>query len=156
MIVRLFEYGLSDRNQILYFENLLNRAFRMTFFLFSPGLLRIRMQEIWSTPGNCHWGTVTDVAMLADALDIGFIIFPNSPFGRNHERWMYGVHTQKRNFPYWVMLYCEHVTHFLLAEVATTEAASYTCFFSDVDLPSTLRDHWSLCNPASLYHGGLS
>lgn len=116
--------------------------------------LRSSVIEAFSVCGNAHWGTVTDVAGLADALDIGFIVFSNEPQGGC--QWMYGVHTQKKAFPYWIILYCVDNVHFLHAEVYDAERQAYTCFFPDERLPAPLREHWSRCNYAPQFHAGIS
>ena len=116
--------------------------------------LRQAVIDAFSACGNVHWGTVTDVAALADALDIGFIVFSNNVMGGN--RWVYGIHTQKNVFPYWITLYCCDNVHFQLAEIYEPQKQAYTCFFPDDRLPVPLREHWGRCNYAPRFHGGIS
>jgi len=117
-------------------------------------VLRQTVSDIFSTYGNDHWGTVTDVGMLMEALDIGFFVFSNNEMGLG--RWIYGVHRKKETYPYWITLYLRNNQHFVLAEVYDEVQQKYTCFFPDDKLPAALREHWELCNTASRFAAGMS
>ena len=55
--------------------------------------LRRACEEHLSIMGNHHWGTVTDVVMLCEALNMGFIIMSNTIQQQNARdpRWMFGL-----------------------------------------------------------------
>ena len=48
--------------------------------------LQEHIRNIWSTPGNTHWGTATDAAMLSLTLRLGLVIFASHEQGV--ERWI--------------------------------------------------------------------
>ena len=114
--------------------------------------LRETIRAKFSTCGNEHWGTVTDVAALTDSFDIGIIVFSNREMGLG--RWMYSTVPKKRVYPYWIMLYCIDNVHFVLAEFYDAARREYTCFFPNDRLPDPLREHWLFCNPAPQLGGG--
>ena len=55
--------------------------------------LRENISEIWRTPGNMHWGTVTDAEKLSSVLRLGLVIFGNTGQRRyqGDENWIYGT-----------------------------------------------------------------
>jgi hypothetical protein len=146
----MLKYRLSDNSERLQrIENGMLRLYQ----------LRESIQAIWSLCGNVHWGTVVDVDKLADALDIGFIIFPNNrqlDVRTGRERWIYGYHIKKSEYPYWITLYCRDNSHFVLAETYDPSQQKYTCFFPNDRLPAPLRAHWSQCNHTPQFRGGIS
>ena len=116
--------------------------------------LKQRISDVFSTPRNVHWGTVTDVGMLMEGLGIGIIVFSNNAMGLN--RWVFGTHRKRETYPYWITLYCENVQHFVLADVYDADRQTYRCFFPDSELPEPLRQHWDLCNTRSQLADGMS
>ena len=99
-------------------------------------------------PGNHHWGTVTDIEMLAQAMNVGFIVFPVTKQGaaERPDGWVYGLHLHRGNFTHWMLVYCIQNTHFQLAWVRSGNAATYKCIFSTEELPQALRDQYNLNN----------
>ena len=78
--------------------------------------LQAELQEVLQESGNTHWGTVLDVAMLAEALNIGFMVFSSRVQGS--DRWLYGLNLQRGYFPFLMMLYCNENVHYAPASRA--------------------------------------
>ena len=102
-------------------------------------------------PGNNHWGTLTDIEMLAEKLNVGFLIFPVDKQGNPEDPrgWMYALHLHRGDFTHWMVVYCITNTHFQLAWIRCGLNASYRCLFTTDTLPSALRDHYNLNNAAA-------
>ena len=111
--------------------------------------LRHACEEQLSIMGNQHWGTVTDVVMLSEALNLGLIIMSDREQQRvsQNPRWMFGLTLERADFPYWITLYNIDNTHFRLLMSSTIGGnGEKTCVFSTEQMPDSLRDHWNLCN----------
>ena len=120
--------------------------------------LRGELRDVFSTPGNVHWGTVLDVGMLAEALNLGFIIFSDAMQGAN--RWIYGLNTSPGDYPYWLLLYSSGDAHFQLAAATSMRGDAPASAFALAELPRALVDHYNLCNTSSpvgsAFRGGIS
>ena len=78
--------------------------------------LQTAMADFFRQPGHMHWGTVTDLRMLAVALNIGCIVFSDAPQdGSAASRWIYGLNCDRGDFPLWMVLYNSGNVHFQLA-----------------------------------------
>ena len=109
-----------------------------------------------SVMGNHHWGTVTDVVMLSESLNIGFVVMSNTPQQRNPQgaRWMFGLNLERADFPYWMMLYNIDLMHFQLLICSKLDMAEErTSVFESADVPLALREHWNLCNERQFGYG---
>ena len=118
--------------------------------------LRAVLLDVFSTPGNMHWATQTDVAALADHLNMGFIVFASREQGNGH--WMQGLNLERGNFPYWMLIYWEDPMHYRLGQL--TCAGRPRTWFARADVPSAIEDHYNLCNGSSPMgrapYGGIS
>jgi hypothetical protein len=121
--------------------------------------LREEVRDIFATPGNMHWGTATDVVLLAEELGVGLIVFSNTPQGVDN-RWIYGVSAVRGDYPFWLLLYCSDNVHFQLAAATSTAGAASASAFRLRDLPDALVAHYNLCNSSMpigrAFHGGIS
>ena len=78
--------------------------------------LQTAMADCFRQPGHMHWGTVTDVRMLTVALNIGCVVFSDTPQdGSAARRWIYGLNCDRGDFPLWMVLYNSGNVHFQLA-----------------------------------------
>ena len=124
--------------------------------------LRRACQNHLSIMGNHHWGTATDVVMLSEALNVGFMILSNTAqqWNAQDSRWMFGLNLERADFPYWMTLYNIDQTHFqLLACTDLNSGPTETCIFSAAETPLALRTHWNLCNErhfGAASQGGIS
>jgi hypothetical protein len=109
--------------------------------------LREHVRDIYRTPGNTHWGTITDAAMLSAAMGIGLIIFSDEVQGTN--QWIYNITQSRADYPYWMSLYCEQVTHFQLLTIAVPPDTSPRTTFAASDLPAALVEHYNQGNVAT-------
>ena len=120
--------------------------------------LRGEVRDVFSTPGNVHWGTVLDVGMLSEALDLGFAILSSAMQGV--DRWIYGLNASRGDYPYWLLLYGSADIHFQLAAATTTRGGPAASAFARADLPRVIVDHYNLCNASSpigsAFRGGVS
>jgi hypothetical protein len=121
--------------------------------------LKMLVGDHFATMGNKHWGTPTDIAMLAKSLRIGFIIVASVCFG--NDRWIAGLNLEAADFPHWICLYNKWVPsghggsmapiHFQLAEYRPSNglrpAASV---FKIADLPPALVEHYNRCNDKNI------
>ena len=99
--------------------------------------------------GNHHWGAVTDVGMLSEALNLGLIIMSDRDQERVSQslRWMFGLTLERADFPHWITLYNIDNTHFqLLMRCKSGESGEKTCVFSTDQMPEHSRNHWNLCD----------
>ena len=124
--------------------------------------LRRTCQSHLSVMGNHHWGTVTDIVMLSESLNIGFMVMSNKAQQRNAQgaRWMFGLNLERADFPYWMMLYNIDLMHFQLLSCADLNVdVERTNVFAAADVPLALREHWNLCNERHFGYasqGGIS
>jgi len=113
--------------------------------------LREALQEVLSTPGNCHWGTEFDVKSLSEALDLGVLMFRDR-LQHGEDKYLYSIGAERENFPYWISLWWDEPVHFRLAQLrhfganADPRWATYTSFWRTANLPSTLFDQYRQCN----------
>ena len=109
--------------------------------------LRKQLQAELRKTGNVHWGDISDVKALSDALDVGILIFCERLQNKGQNCLTYtGIH---RTFPYWICIYYEEGRHFRLAELSdVTESPSerFTCFWTGETLPPVLYREYEGCN----------
>jgi hypothetical protein len=114
--------------------------------------LKRTVSEHFAELGNNHWGTTTDIAMLAEALNIGFIVFGSHVLGSGH--WIHGLNLERADFPFWILLYNAGAVHFQLAEVSSQAAAEPPrSAFTTGDIPRGLAQHYNLCNEKHIGQG---
>ena len=106
--------------------------------------LRAQVRDVFQTPGDLHWGTITDIAMLAEHLNVGFIVWSSTCQGNG--RWIYGLNLSRGDVPHWMMLYCRDVTHYQLAQLHAPDLPTPRCFFPMHTIPAPLASHYNLCN----------
>ena len=125
--------------------------------------LRANVKETYQLTGDYHWGTETDIAMLSEALGIGFMVFTSVEQGQG--RWIKGLSLERADHPFWMLLYREEPqaghgdnAHYRLAQLRCSRAPART-FFATRDLPQPLAQHFNLCNGrtpiGSQYQGGV-
>ena len=130
--------------------------------------LRNFMRCTFCQPGNNHWGTPMDIALLAEALNVGIIIFSSRSQGRGRDgtdKWIYGVNLARGDFPFWITLYNSEdgygrPVHFQVAELTSQGPNDVeACYFSTSALPDALVTHYNQCNDKSVgeeSQGGVS
>ena len=59
-------------------------------------MLRVAVADVFRTRGNLHWATVTDVAALAEQLNIGFIVFASQEQGVG--QWIQGLNLERGDY----------------------------------------------------------
>ena len=119
-------------------------------------ILRTRMKDIFSTCGNTHWATQTDIAAVAERLNIGFIVLASREQGE--DRWIQGLNLERGNFPIWMLIYWQDPAHYRLARLICNGQPNV--FFAQGGVPQALRAHYDLCNGSSpmgrAHYGGIS
>lgn len=124
------------------------------FLLISQGasaLVRLRstLKQAFERAGNSHWGMETDVKHLAQALNIGFLVFADG-LQRNGTQCLVNLNLQNSQEPtYYVCLWWFEPVHFRLCQLKVHDNAPWQCFFKREDLPPSLRAHLWECNPQS-------
>ena len=108
--------------------------------------LQEHIRNIWSTPGNTHWGTATDAAMLSLTLRLGLVIFASHEQGV--ERWIKGTNMEDATFPYWGLIYCINDQHFQVAEAVPVGTTRRAMYFERETLPASIVAHYNHCNNA--------
>ena len=116
------------------------------------------IRDYFAECGDCHWGTQTDVVTLAEALNVGFIIFADQAQGGN--QWIQYLNYQRADYPFWMLRYWEDPVHFRLAFVQNGEQERGTCFFTSESLPLFVKEHFNVCHRStpigSSFSGGVS
>ena len=119
-------------------------------------VLRARLQNIFSTCGDTHWATQTDIAALAERLNIGFIVFASREQGVG--QWIQGLNLERGDFPIWMLVYWEDPAHYTLAQL--TRDGQTKVWYALRDVPGALRAHYDMCNGSSPmgreHYGGIS
>ena len=108
--------------------------------------LQEHIRNIWSTPGNTHWGTATDAAMLSLTLRLGLVVFASHEQGV--ERWIKGTNMEDATFPYWGLIYCINDQHFQVAEALPVGTKRRAMYFERETLPASIVAHYNHCNNA--------
>ena len=110
--------------------------------------LQENIRAIWQTPGNVHWGTVTDAERLASTLRLGLIIFADVGQRRyqGSEGWIYGTNMEDATYDYWGLLYCISNQHFQVAEASSLRTSTSSSFFRREQLPASISAHYNSCN----------
>ena len=102
-----------------------------------------------------HWGTITDVGFLSEALKIGFIIFGSTMLGAG--RWIHGLNLEGADFPYRLSLYNIDVVYFqflvMTGQECSENGLSVLCA---EDVPPPVAQHFQLCNNMCIGHRGGS
>ena len=105
----------------------------------SLAILRRHLQDIFETPGNTHWATVTDARMLSEALDIGFCIFANGLQG-NGTRCIVSLDGNRGNYAYFIAVWYLEPTHFRSMEIQCTTNDTFRTCWSAAELPMSIVD----------------
>ena len=101
--------------------------------------------------GDSHWGDQRDVKNLSEALDVGILMFCDQLQDEGRQC-LYNIGSKRDNFAYWIALWWLEPIHFRCAHLAFTTPSQvspgvdYTCFWSDAELPTALRQHYRACN----------
>ena len=123
-------------------------------------VLRQSLQEIFAECGGMHWGTQMDMAMLAEALNVGFMTFTSAEQG--HGQWINGLNLERGDHPFWILLYWldRDPAHYQLLELQRSSDLRSHTFFSIGELPEPIVNHYNSCNASSpigqAYYGGIS
>ena len=111
--------------------------------------VRSTLKAEFERTGNSHWGMETDVKHLAQALDIGFLVFADS-LQKNGSQCLVNLNLQNFEEPaYYVCLWWMEPVHFRLCQLKLSDEGPWNCFFKREDLPPSLRAHQMECNPPS-------
>jgi len=128
--------------------------------------LRKELQMILETTGNMHWARDLDIPKLADALDLGIIMFSASDQGRPPIiKWIKAPGYARGDFPCWITLYNDedkdgNPVHFQVAQLETLGSGEAgVCFFPTASLPPSLVAHYNFCNSKAVgeaSHGAVN
>ena len=111
--------------------------------------LKAAVGDRFTQMGQMHWGTTTDVGLLAEALNIGFIVF--SSLMQGDGRWIYGLNLKRAEFPFWILLYNSNEVHFQVPVLSNQEVlATPTSVYQTSELPRALAQHFELCNKMTI------
>ena len=110
--------------------------------------LQESVRAIWRTPGNMHWGTVTDAERLSSTLRLGLVIFSDASQRRvqGDYNWIYGTSMEDATFDYWGLLYCIRDQHFQVVETSSLNTPMRSVYFRQENLPASIRAHYNKCN----------
>ena len=121
-------------------------------------MLREQLRAVLQTAGNTHWGTWTDINLLANSLNIGFVVFSNANLGDG--QYIYGLNATRADYPWWVSLYCANNTHFQLAAVHHQQDQRSRVFWPVLGMPDTFRREYNRsngnCPIGQCYAGGIA
>ncbi len=96
--------------------------------------------------------------MLADAFNVGFIVFASREQGQR--RWIQGLNLERGDYPYWMLLYWIDPVHYQLAALQSAGDARSRAFYATQHLPLQVVQHYNLCNGSSpigrAHYGGIS
>ena len=119
--------------------------------------LRGDLRDIMGMPGNTHWGTATDVNLLAASLNVGFIIFSNRAMGDGE--YVYGLNATRADYHWWITLYCVDNAHFQLVALQCSPHHPSRVCWSEAALPQALRRAYNrnngTCEIGRGYSGGV-
>ena len=111
--------------------------------------LRNTLKTQFERTGNSHWGMETDVKNLAQALNIGFLVFADG-LQKNGTQCLVNLNLHNFEEPaYYACLWWMEPVHFRLCQLKLDEHAPWQCFFKKEDMPPSLRAHVWECNPPS-------
>ena len=85
-----------------------------------------------------HWATLTDIGLLAQALDIGFLVFADQLESGGREC-LVRLGESQRARPYYVALWYQDSVHFRAAELQLGTTCLYTRSWSRCSLPVELQ-----------------
>ena len=108
--------------------------------------LRMDVQSEFRRCGNNHWGDLTDLKALSDALNVGVCMFCDR-LQLDGQKFLYNACLQRGDFPFFVGLWWLEPVHFRVGEFRLQPGAPYRCFWSRAALPLCLREHYNACNP---------
>ena len=111
-------------------------------------LLKEDLSFEFSRMGNHHWGSQQDIVLLSQALGIGFIVFTSHEQGNG--QWIQYLNLQRSDYDFWIMLYWQDPVHYRLVRLHTSRENAPQSFYHRENIPSTLVDHFNLCNRSSL------
>ena len=125
-------------------------------FVIRDGLLGIERLKIdlgdqIRIPGNYHWGDHNDICNLCEQLDIGILVFCNELLydTKRNRRCIYNIGTERVHFSWWIAVWWDNAGHFRPAQLsfsAADEPARWGTFWSDADLPASLRHEFEASN----------
>ena len=102
------------------------------------------IHNIWCTCGNLHWATPTDVVMLGEACQLGFLIFSSRRQGNG--RWLYGFNPRRGDFQYWITLYCINNAHFKVLQFQRVGTQDVCTYWPITSLPVEFQRQYDVCN----------
>ena len=78
-------------------------------------VLRTRLRDVFSTCGDTHWASQTDIVAVAGRLNIGFIIFSSQE--QEGAKWIAGTNMERGDFPMWMCIYWDAPVHYRLGQL---------------------------------------
>ena len=139
------EYGRPEDLVILYRQGNIDTPWACSDGMTKLTALRGAVADRFAQMGQTHWGTTTDIGLLSEALNIGFVVFSSQMQGQG--RWIYGLNLKRTDYPFWVLVYNSGLVHFQVAVLSALEgSAPYRSVYRSEDVPDALAQHFALCS----------
>ena len=106
------------------------------------GDLQLKLGEC----GDTHWADTTDLRALSEKLQLGILLFANN-LQDDGTQCLVSLDQRRADFPYFVSIWWDDPIHFRVAELSTSEAGSFKCFWKATEIPPALVRHYNHCNP---------
>ena len=108
-------------------------------------VLEGKLQNVFRTLGNTHWGDVTDARMLAEALDVGFCIFADR-LQFNRTRCLVSLDGLRGDYAYFLAIWWDEPTHFRSLEIQCTQDDTCSTCWSATELPTRIVEQYNVSN----------
>ena len=128
------EFGRPEDLVILYRKDNVDTPWACSDGMTKLAALKGAVADRFAQMGQTHWGTTTDVGLLSEALNVGFVVLSSQMQGRG--RWIYGLNLKRTDFPFWVLVYNSGLVHFQVPVLSALDgSAPYHSVFRSEELP---------------------
>jgi hypothetical protein len=108
-------------------------------------VLEGKLQNVFRTLGNTHWGDITDARMLAEVLDVGFCIFADQLQFKG-SRCLVSLDGLRGNYAYFLAIWWDEPNHFRSLELQCNKDDTCSTCWSATELPTRIVEQYNVSN----------
>jgi hypothetical protein len=107
--------------------------------------LERKLQNVFRTLGNTHWGDITDARMLAEVLDVGFCIFADQ-LQYEGSRCLVSLDGLRGNYKYFLAIWWDEPNHFRSLKLQCDKDDTCSTCWSATELPARIKEQYNVSN----------
>ena len=112
------------------------------------GDLSQALQRELRTPGNHHWGDVSDLQALSRQLSLGMLVFVDR-LQDGGTQCLCTVDQVRGDFPFFIAIWWDDPQHFRLCQLSLGAGLEFKSSWPVHEIPAALAAHYDACNPSA-------